>query len=273
MQNKILIYDEGCPLCAAYTAAFVKTGLLSDKGRKNFSNVDSNTFSLVDNSRCRNEIPLIDTGTNQVWYGIDALLEIISPKAPLIKFIGNRKPVKWLLVKCYKFISYNRKVIVATSTKSKFNSSPDFSTTYRSAFLFVFLIFNTLLLNPLFHYVLNKNSFVSSTQAQFQYAHAILVSGNIVIALFLGKKNGFEYLGQINMLALTCLLLLSPLMLLNKYYLSGSFINNTYLGMVAICTFAEYIRRMKYANVVQQLPVLVIINVLSVIAFMTYLAW
>jgi len=34
--DKILVYDDACPLCVAYTGAFVKTGLLTAEGRKSF---------------------------------------------------------------------------------------------------------------------------------------------------------------------------------------------------------------------------------------------
>jgi predicted DCC family thiol-disulfide oxidoreductase YuxK len=78
--SKILIYDDGCPLCSAYTTAFVKAGMLDKEGRKNFNTIDANTFALIDKQKCNNEIPLIDTRTNEVWYGIDALLEILSSK-------------------------------------------------------------------------------------------------------------------------------------------------------------------------------------------------
>jgi len=92
--SKIIIYDDGCPLCAAYTFAFVAAGILNGQGRKNFSNIDTATFELIDKAKCNNEIPLVDTDTKQVWYGIDALLELLDSKIPFIKFVGNIKPVK-----------------------------------------------------------------------------------------------------------------------------------------------------------------------------------
>lgn len=271
--SKIIIYDDGCPLCVAYTSAFVAAGILNEEGRKNFSNIDAATFGLIDKAKCNNEIPLIDTETKQVWYGIDALLELLDGKIPFIKFVGNIKPVKWLLQKTYKFISYNRKVIVAVTPAKGYDCSPDFNTRYRVAFLLFFLLFNTLLLAPLYETVFS-NSFIGGRSfAELQAAHLLLVAVNITVAAFKGCKNALEYLGQVNMLALTCILLILPLHLVNSYAIPlGGEINNIYLGTLSLVIIREYIRRMKYARVLPKQLWIVAINIISILAFIIYLA-
>jgi hypothetical protein len=37
----------------------------------------------------------LDTSTNKVVYGIDALLEILDQRIPFIKATGNLVPLKW----------------------------------------------------------------------------------------------------------------------------------------------------------------------------------
>jgi predicted DCC family thiol-disulfide oxidoreductase YuxK len=270
--SKILIYDDGCPLCVAYTTAFVKAGLLNEQGRKNFNNIDAASFELIDKAKCNNEIPLLDTETKQVWYGIDALFELLNPKIPFIKFIGNIKPVKWLLQKMYRFISYNRKVIVAVSSKNGYDCNPDFNIGYRVYFLVFFLLFNTIMLAPLYETVFTKSFIGRSSFAQLQAAHLGLVAGNILMAAFTGFKKGIEYLGQVNMLALICILLIIPLHLINCYAnLLNEDINNFYLGMVCLVVIREYIRRMKYALVLPKQLWVVVINILSLLTFFIYL--
>jgi predicted DCC family thiol-disulfide oxidoreductase YuxK len=270
--SKIIIYDDGCPLCVAYTAAFVKAGLLNKQGRKNFNNIDAATFNLIDKAKCNNEIPLIDTETKQVWYGIDALLELINLQIPFTKFIGNIKPVKWLLQKLYKFISYNRKVIVAVSSNKGYDCSPDFNLSYRVYFLVFFLLFNTILLGPLYEYVFTKSFIGRSSFAQLQAAHLGLVACNILIAAFTGLKKGIAYLGQVNMLALICILLIIPLYFINRYaILLHDDMNNFYLGMVGLAVVREYIRRMKYVLVLPKQLWIVILNILGLLAFFIYL--
>src|SRR5258705_8656470 len=147
MKNKILVYDDNCPLCTWYSGLFVKYGFLDTDGRKPFSTLDDNLFSKIDFAKSRNEIPLLDTSTNKVVYGIDALLEILDQKIPFIKAAGNFAPLKWILKKVYKLISYNRKVIVAKKCgQGSIDCSPDNNYLYRfifmaGCFLFYILIF------------------------------------------------------------------------------------------------------------------------------------
>lgn len=269
---KTLIYDDGCPLCQAYTSAFVATHLLDAAGRKNFSNVDAGIFALVDKSKCHNEIPLVDTNTKQVWYGIDALLELLDARFPLVKRIGNIKPIKWLLQKTYNFISYNRKVIVGSKPRNGYDCSPDFSERYRLAFLIFFLLINTMLLVPLHHSIFSNSILGGASLAQLQQAHALIVSINVLIAAFLGKKTGLEYLGQVNMLATTCLLLLLPLHFASVYLGAQAHdVYNAYLAVVAAVMLAEYTRRMDYAQVLHKFRGVVVINLACIAAFIIYL--
>ena len=39
--NKIMIYDDSCPLCSGYTKLFVNMGLLSKGGRTPFTGIDT----------------------------------------------------------------------------------------------------------------------------------------------------------------------------------------------------------------------------------------
>ena len=82
MANKILIYDDNCPLCSWYTSLFVKYGLLNPDGRKPFSSLDDILARQIDLDKSRNEIPLIDTVSGKVFYGIDSLLEVLGEKMP-----------------------------------------------------------------------------------------------------------------------------------------------------------------------------------------------
>jgi hypothetical protein len=74
MKNKILVYDDNCPLCSWYSAQFVHFGLLPVDGREAFSTLDPSLLHLIDFDRGRNEILLVDIPSGKVVYGIDALL-------------------------------------------------------------------------------------------------------------------------------------------------------------------------------------------------------
>lgn len=169
--GKIIIYDDSCPLCAAYTGAFVKTGFLKKEDRLDFSHLDEKTKQLLDTSRCPNEIPVIDRETMEVSYGIDALATILEQKIHGIKKLLSYTAIKWPLQKLYKFISYNRRVIVASKPAiGNFDCTPDFNVPYRIAFMFLFLVFNSLMLFPIHSFIL-QNSLSKVSAGELQFAH------------------------------------------------------------------------------------------------------
>lgn len=266
---KTLIYDNECPLCAAYTGAFVKTSLLEKEGRKNFNEISETTLETLDKNRCHNEIPLVDSETGKTWYGIDALLEILGTKMPLVKKVGQLSLVNWLLKKLYKLVSYNRKVIVAAEAKG-YDCSPDFNTRYRVLFLLIGLTLNSWMFAVYFP-VFNKSFFSNAGFIEMQLAHFSFVAVNIGIAIFLGKQKGLEFLGQVNMIALLAMLFLLPLTLVESN-ISGGFIN---VALCLICFFSakEYIRRMKYAGIISKYKPVVALNIFCLTVFFIYLAF
>jgi predicted DCC family thiol-disulfide oxidoreductase YuxK len=271
MSKRIIIYDDNCPLCSAYTTAFVKTGFIDKEGRKDFSTIPPELLNKIDLHKSVNEIPLIDTQHNQVWYGIDALLEILGQKFPLIKTIGNIAPIKYLLQKLYKFISYNRRVIVAAPKKEGFDCSPDFNVRYRLLFLFVFLLFNSWMLFPLQDHVLNKSVF-NSNIVKLQAVHFIFVFINISIGFSLNKRDGLEYLGQINMIALMAMLFCIPVILVNKWMvLQDGLFNSFYFGMLAFFVLHEYFRRMRYIGFNRKYKWILVVNICSLLVFVAYM--
>lgn len=267
MKNKILIYDDNCPLCTWYSGAFVKCGFLSPEGRKAFSTLEPSLLNRIDLNKSRNEIPLLDTESGEVSYGINALLEILGQKFPFIKRTGNIRPIRWLLKKMYKLVSYNRKVIVAKKCgNGTVDCAPDLDYFYRLLFMLGCLIFNTLLLFPLHTVVLSKLPWYNLSLAELQAAHFGLVFINCLLTLFFKKEKAIEYLGQVNMLALIAILLLIPSFAFGT--LPGNeWVTTVYLIITAIIIFKEYLRRMDYAGVLLTNKWVVSINLASLSAF------
>lgn len=264
--DKILVYDDACPLCVAYTSAFVKTGLLTAEGRQSFSDVSAELLHTINYQRSKNEIPLLDPVTNKVWYGIDALLEILGSKCPAIKTIGHLKPVNWFLKKLYSFISYNRKVIVAAKASPlKIDCSPSFNLFYRVLFMLVFLAANTLMIYPVHQHLLSKIPGYSLSAGQLFLLHTAMVAINCILALFMPKQTAIEYLGQVNMLTLVTSLLLLPLLITGAYLNLHNWVNYLYLGLLTIVIFNEYFRRMDYAQILNRYKMVITINLVCVI--------
>ena len=272
MKNKILIYDDNCPLCTWYSGLFVKYRFLNADGRKPFSTLDDKLLSLIDFDKSKDEIPLLDISTKKVLYGIDALLEILDQKIPCIKTMGNLTPVKWFLKKLYKLISYNRKVIVAKRCgQGSIDCSPDINYFYRFLFMMICLLaFNTLMLWPFQNNLFSKLSYYHLDLYQLQAAHFSFVAINCTLAFTFTKEKGYEYLGQVNMLASTVILLLIPLMLIHQLFFSELF-STVWLIITAAFIFKEYVRRMEYAGVLSKNKWIVSLNLLSLISFILFL--
>ena len=269
--DKILIYDDACPMCTAYTKLFVQKGFLGASGRQSFSTIDKTILARIDTDKCRNEIPLINTVDNSVTYGIDAMLEILSIRIPLIKSIGSITPVGWLLKKLYNLISFNRRVITAGNTvNSLFDCAPAFNLKYRILFLFFGFSFNTLMLIPEYRHVFANSSFSKSTMVELQVTHFMLVMVNFILPVKLPFKHAIEFLGQVNMTALIYSLLLVPIIAVNKFIAIPFWLNNACLVVVFCIIIATYKRRMLYAGILQH-RYIIIIDAIASALFVSFL--
>jgi predicted DCC family thiol-disulfide oxidoreductase YuxK len=147
--NQALLYDDNCPLCAAYTSAFVKTGLLDADKRISFSQINIADYA-IDYNKARHEIPLVNLKNGQVKYGVDALAEILDQQFRFVKPMLKIKPINWFFRKLYRLISYNRKIIVAKPNiqNTCFDCAPDYSVRHRFYLIvFTWVVTNFLLLN------------------------------------------------------------------------------------------------------------------------------
>lgn len=267
--NRVLLYDDYCPLCSWYSGLFVKFGLLNAENRIAFSKADIEILASIDVEKGKDEIPYFDSQTKVTLYGIDALLEILGQRVPFIKSIGNFAPVKWFLKRLYKLVSYNRKVIVARKCGTgRFDCSPVFNVFYRVLFMMICLLFNSVMLWPLHISLFRYHSIYHLAFVQLQVAHLSLVGINVIIASFLWSKRSIEYLGQVNMLALITILLLLPIMIVNSLTAMSECIVVSYLLLLTVFIIKEYFRRMKYANIF--LRSLIATNLICLAAFLAY---
>lgn len=245
--SKVLIYDNDCLLCKTYTGAFVKTGLLPASGRQHFNTVDPEIFKLVDQQLCNNEIPLVDVAEQKVWYGIDAMLEILGAKFPFIKRWGNLPPIKWVLKKLYKIISFNRKVIVATAPPAGYDCSPNFHLRYRILFMGILLGFHCMVLPVLDQMVFQQMETANLTLQQLATIYAGLVFVSALLLVLTGIKKGMEAVGQIMMTITIGLLWMVPLLIIsNVFGQPPAVFVYVYSGAVLVSIVKEGNRRMRY---------------------------
>ncbi len=88
--ERVMNYDDACPMCAVYTKAFINTGLLLNDGRQSFSNVDADLLSHIDPVVSKHEIPLINLNNNTILYGINAMPDVLGSKLSFVKQSAHR---------------------------------------------------------------------------------------------------------------------------------------------------------------------------------------
>ncbi len=182
--NKVIIYDDNCPICKAYTTAFVKGGFLQQENRISFTEVNMQQFK-IDWQKAKHEIPLIDLKTGEVKYGVDALAEILQQKVFFIKPILNIQLVNWLVKKLYKLISYNRKIIVASTptASANFDCTPDYNFFWRWMFITICFLMNAFFISATF-----ENLGIQLSLQNALLIYLLLCTAVIILYKFMHKK-------------------------------------------------------------------------------------
>lgn len=255
MKSRVLIYDDKCPLCRAYTKAFVRFDMLNGEGRVSFSELDQPAFGTdrqkfidsVDWDKARNEIPLIDEKENKVFYGVEALLKILGEKWRFFNWYAKQKALVFLAKKAYKFISYNRRVIVpGEHVECKYNSAPDFNMRYRVLYLLFTWLITSLTLTA---YSSLLTQFIGTTSFGREF---LICGGQIVFQMLLllvvskRKEVVMEYLGTMMTVSMIGSLLLLPVLLIGNLFTSvPSLIFLAWFGFVVCVMLFDHIRRVK----------------------------
>lgn len=196
MENIALLYDEDCPLCRWYTKLFVKYKLLPVEGRIPFTVYTQTHPGIVDADLAQTKIACVNNRTNEVNYGIDSLLLVISQRFKWIQIVGNFKPIHYLLQLLYLFVSYNRK-IVAPGPKKALDCAcePAKSVFWRVIFISVMSYFTYLIVHWYFI------SFLTDYLVENPVNDVLLLLAQIGFQwlAFTGfrQTNSYDYLGHL----------------------------------------------------------------------------
>lgn len=211
LRNNIILYDSNCPLCKAYTGAFVNCGLLDANGRSPYNQKDPALFAHIDETRARNEIALVDLNSNTVLYGMDSLIQVLGHQRPGIKTILKFPLVYYPARFFYSLVSYNRKMIAPSKTRND-DCIPDFNLFYRLLFLLLTAVFTAMVLYRFISPVLQFNHLDTGLTQEL-----LVVTGQIgfqsTVLLALKQKNIFQYLGNMMTVSAIGALLLVPAIL------------------------------------------------------------
>lgn len=198
--NKAIIYDDTCPMCAWYTNAFVKAGLLDEKNRLCFSMLpDEDLIHRIDHNKSRDEIPLVDLNGGSTLYGLDSLSYLLGVRYKIVPKVLKIKPIRWFFQRLYKVVSYNRRVIAGVSKSSNgFDCTPNFNWEYRILYA-AFATFTGI-------------SLILAAFFSFHFfLPAILVTfGIFATALIVFKRSGLVFAGHFSTILLVAGLVSVP---------------------------------------------------------------
>ncbi len=136
LENKVIIYDDSCPMCKLYTQGFVRMGILTPNHRIGFARADAVHTAQLDLNRARHEIPLLDMQTGEVIYGMDALFCLIGHRFPIFTPLFRMPRFRALIYGFYQIVTYNRRVIAGCAPPHEgFNCAPDFNKAVRLRYL------------------------------------------------------------------------------------------------------------------------------------------
>ncbi len=245
MEDKALIYDSNCPLCCWYTDKFIQIGALPENGRISFNELSVQEKVFLDEHKSRHQIPLLDTKTGKVVYGIDGLTLILANKFPFFEKILTNEFCKNLVKPLYSFISYNRRIIVPSKVieNQSIDCAPDFNLGCRLSLILVCM--------SLFYGLV----FSLNIQLQLFGINLFLVYPVLIFAYILFiSKNDFKQklwnvLGDFSLTNLSTTMLFLPLFILHY------FVPNipTYLVVIVfiffqIRLFNHFIKRIENKN-------------------------
>lgn len=132
LDSKVIIYDDVCPLCKAYTSGFVRAGWLRPENRIGFAEAPAELIGRIDINRARHEIPLYDRVTGETLYGKEALFFILGEAIPIFRPLFRMRLFRAFIFCLYQIITYNRRIIANSHPPVKgFDCAPDFNPFYR----------------------------------------------------------------------------------------------------------------------------------------------
>lgn len=136
MNKQVILYDDHCPMCKAYTQGFVELGILEAENRVGFSQSEESLRAQIDLERGRHEIPLYDRETQTTRYGLEALTFLLGSRWTWMKPIIGTRIFRAALYPLYQLITYNRRLIAGTGGPTQgFDCAPDFNPFWRSVYL------------------------------------------------------------------------------------------------------------------------------------------
>lgn len=244
LKDHVILYDASCPMCNLYTKGFQKAGMLDENGRHPYQEIPDNFACMINQKRSVDEIALVDKISGQVYYGVDSLLKIIVHSFPILRPLTRNFVFRKCADVLYKFISFNRRIIIPAEKKEMQNPAmnPSFRWEYRLAYLVFALVVSAVVLNQYSYRmaaILPNGGFLREL---------LICSGQLLwqgyIVFLLKREKTWDYLGNLMTISLGGSLLLGIVLgvgslfsILHPLFYLAAF------GVIVFLMLLEHIRR------------------------------
>ena len=241
LKDHTIFYDAVCPMCNAYTNAFVRSGMLDREGRGTYQQLPAVYAGKIDLQRAVNEIALINRQTGEVHYGIDSMFLVIGHSFTFLQPFFRNRLCAWLANKIYRFISYNRRVIMPSSADTTGIHEPAFHASYRISWLVFTWLAAAFLLHQ-FSQLLTGIVPPSSFYREFLVCAGQMVWQLVFVSLIQPKKT-WDYLGNMMTVSFAGGILLLPALFLASLFSLPPVAFVFYFVIVVTLMLLEHIRR------------------------------
>jgi hypothetical protein len=242
LKNHLILFDEECPMCRAYTQAFVRSGMLAKDGRAAYQSELETVCPVIDRQRAVNEIALVNTQNGEITYGVESLFKVIGNACPVFAPLFRFRPFAWLMGKVYAFISSNRRVIIPAGKKeSTYAYQPTFKLHYRIAYLLLTWLGTGYILTA---YAYLLTGFIPAGGPWREYficGGQIIFQGTIISAF--AREKLWNYLGNMMTISFAGSLLLLLMVGVAHWIKVPQVVLPLYFMGVAGLMFLEHIRR------------------------------
>ena len=200
LKDKVIVYDDNCPMCRMYTHQFIKRGILPQGNRLAYSDLHGPLSDQIDHKRYKLEIALVDRSGGQTMYGVDGLFYILGHRWPVLNGIFEQQWFYNKVKSLYRFISYNRKIIAPFKLNPDApDCTPPFHFRYRLQLIILGVVMATLftaIFGVAVHNIMPGSSYLGIM------AKMILICGSgwflqIMGALFFMKKDAINYIAHL----------------------------------------------------------------------------
>jgi len=247
LENHLVLFDAECPMCRAYTKAFVKTGMLDDHGRAAYQNEMNTVCPIIDKQRAVNEIALVNLKNGEVTYGIKSLFKIVGNACPVFGSLFLFQPFIWLMGKLYAFIAYNRRVIIPSGkTGDAYAYQPTFKLHYRIAYLLFTWFCTGYILTAYAHLLTGVIPIGNAFREYIICGGQIIFQGAVIITF--AKDKLWNYLGNMMTISFAGSLLLSVMLMASHWFVMPPVFFPLWFMLTAGLMFLEHIRRTKLLN-------------------------